>query len=40
MEVSISAKVHTPTKPDDLKVELKSGVGGMKHPGSATEGPT
>ena len=31
--IAKSSKAHTPTKLDDLKVELKAGVGGMKHPG-------
>ena len=31
--VTMSSKMHTPTKLDDLKVEMKAGVGGMKHPG-------
>jgi hypothetical protein len=32
--IAISSKVHSPSKLDDLKVELKAGVGGMRHPGS------
>ena len=32
--ISKLSKIHTPTKFDDLKVELKAGVGGMRHPGT------
>ena len=32
--MTTTSKSHTPTKLDDLRVELKAGVGGMKHPGN------
>jgi len=27
------SRMHNPSKLDELKIELKAGVGGMKHPG-------